>query len=203
MSFSLGRLPPPATIKAELDKYVIGQDEVKRALSVAMYNHYKRVRIGGNSEVPQPAEWAGSPVETTPPRSEVSSRSSEPARTASKKCSHGEGHCHTTACGGDAAAMPPPGTDASSFLVGLEREEGEKIEMDKSNIMLVGPTGSGKTLLARTLARLVDVPFTIADATSLTQAGYVGEDVESVLYKLYMASGQNIEATQASAPPDR
>ena len=60
-----------------------------------------------------------------------------------------------------------------------------------------GPTGSGKTLVARTLARLVDVPFTIADATCLTQAGYVGEDVESILYRLYLASGQDIEATQA------
>ena len=72
----------------------------------------------------------------------------------------------------------------------------EHLEMDKSNIMMLGPTGSGKTLVARTLARLVDVPFAIADATCLTQAGYVGEDVESILYKLYLASGQNIERTQ-------
>jgi len=76
------------------------------------------------------------------------------------------------------------------------RESDEPLELDKSNILLLGPTGSGKTLLARTLARLVDVPFAIADATCLTQAGYVGEDVESVLHKLYLASGQSVEATQ-------
>ena len=97
-----------------------------------------------------------------------------------------------TGCGEGLAAE----WEGAEPLVGLERGEGEGLEMDKSNIMLVGPTGSGKTLLARTLARLVDVPFTIADATSLTQAGYVGEDVESVLHKLYVASGQNVEATQ-------
>lgn len=246
--FSLGQLPPPATIKAELDKYVIGQDDVKRALSVAMYNHYKRVRIGGSSELPMPAAWAGNsaggPIDDSP--------------DLAATCSQGEGHEHTAACGGGGSApgLPPPsGADSGSSLVGLEREAGESIEMEKSNIMLVGPTGSGKTLLARTLARLVDVPFTIADATSLTQAGcvrgggacveglhhrtkshagracvcpcvclwerrmrgapplqltssdppacsptrYVGEDVESILHKLYAASGQNVEATQVGA----
>ena len=84
-------------------------------------------------------------------------------------------------------------------MVQIAKDAGEDLEIDKSNILLLGPTGSGKTLLARTLAKLVDVPFAIADATCLTQAGYVGEDVESVLYKLYLASGQNIEATQARA----
>jgi len=188
--FSLGMLPPPATIKAELDKYVIGQDEVKRTLAVALYNHYKRVRIGGSSEVPRSSDWTGD-------GGAADGATSGTGRVNPSGGVHGEGHVHTAVCDG-AAAAPPPGINSSS-LVGLELELGEGLEMDKSNIMLVGPTGSGKTLLARTLARLVDVPFTMADATSLTQAGYVGEDVESVLHKLYMASGQNVEATQV--PP--
>jgi endopeptidase Clp ATP-binding regulatory subunit ClpX len=72
----------------------------------------------------------------------------------------------------------------------------EECEIDKSNIMLLGPTGSGKTLLVKTLARLIDVPLVIADATCLTQAGYVGEDVESILFKLYLESGQDVERCQ-------
>jgi len=148
--FTLGKLPPPSVIAAELDKYVVGQQEVKRVLAVAMYNHYKRLRINPDS-------------------------SSDIAE--------------------DLAAARPGGGGGDE-LVHLKRDAQEPLEMEKSNIMLIGPTGSGKTLLARTLARLVDVPFTIADATCLTQAGYVGEDVESVLHKLYLASGGNIEATQ-------
>ncbi|MCK5888719.1 MAG: ATP-dependent Clp protease ATP-binding subunit ClpX [Methylococcales bacterium] len=102
-------LPKPKEIKDELDKYVIGQEAAKKMLSVAVYNHYKRVRVSG------------------------------------KKAN---------------------------------------IELAKSNVLLIGPTGSGKTLLAETLARLLDVPFTIADATTLTEAGYVGEDVENIIQKI-------------------
>ncbi|OYU42853.1 MAG: ATP-dependent Clp protease ATP-binding subunit ClpX, partial [Burkholderiales bacterium PBB4] len=105
-------LPVPNEIKTTLDQYVIGQDAAKRTLSVAVYNHYKRLKyIGAN---------------------------------ASK----------------------------------------EEVELTKSNILLIGPTGSGKTLLAQTLARLLNVPFVIADATTLTEAGYVGEDVENIIQKL-------------------
>ena len=81
-------------------------------------------------------------------------------------------------------------------LIGTNNEQADKVEIDKSNIILVGPTGTGKTLIARTIARLLEVPFTIVDATVLTQAGYVGEDVESILSRLYQASGYNLDATE-------
>ena len=197
--FELGHLPPPAAIKAELDKYVIGQDDVKRALAVAMYNHYKRVRISGHAEAAPPAAAppaappaaAAGAADATAPWADLAG-AEQAAAGGGAAAGMFEASGGPTGCGEGLAAE----WEGAEPLVGLERGEGEGLEMDKSNIMLVGPTGSGKTLLARTLARLVDVPFTIADATSLTQAGYVGEDVESVLHKLYVASGQNVEATQ-------
>ncbi len=120
----MSNLPTPHRIKASLDEYVIGQDEAKRYLSVAVYNHYKRLlcKVSGD----------GKPA----------------------------------------------------------------VEIDKSNIILVGPTGTGKTLLARTIARLLEVPFTIVDATVLTEAGYVGEDVEGILTRLLQAADYNVEAAQ-------
>ncbi len=115
----------PVEIKAFLDQYVIGQDFAKRTLSVAVYNHYKRILEG--------------------------------QRTAGKK---------------------------------------EDIELEKSNIILVGETGTGKTLLARTIAKLLNVPFCIADATVLTEAGYVGEDVESILTRLLQAANYDVQAAE-------
>ncbi|MEJ2545416.1 MAG: ATP-dependent Clp protease ATP-binding subunit ClpX, partial [Calditrichaceae bacterium] len=114
-------LLPPENIKKELDKYVIGQDRAKRVLSVAVYNHYKRI-------------------------------------------------------------------DNMNAV--------EDVEIEKSNLLLIGPTGTGKTLLAQTLAKILNVPFTIADATVLTEAGYVGEDVENILVRLYQAANFNVEQTQ-------
>ena len=114
------RLPAPREIRHTLDDYVIGQDRAKMVLSVAVYNHYKRLRFGGKEEV----------------------------------------------------------------------------ELGKSNILLIGPTGSGKTLLAETLARLLNVPFTIADATTLTEAGYVGEDVENIIQKLLQKCDYDVEKAQ-------
>jgi len=156
--------------KAELDRYVVGQDEIKRVLSVAVHNHYKRLRVEPTMGAPPPL-----PAE-------------------------GLAHLLAEESGGNtlgsSAMSATSASELDSELAAITRETDEPLELDKSNILLLGPTGSGKTLLARTLARLVDVPFAIADATCLTQAGYVGEDVESVLHKLYLASGQNLAATQ-------
>jgi len=114
-------VPTPKEIKVELEKYVIGQDDAKKAISVAVYNHYKRI----NSE-----------------------------------------------------SLP------------------DDVELTKSNILLIGPTGTGKTLLAQTLARFLQVPFAIADATTLTESGYVGEDVENVLVRLLQSADYRLEQAE-------
>lgn len=127
-------LPTPQEIYAHLDDYVIGQDRAKAALSVAVYNHYKRVLAQDNIK---------------------------------------------------SSMREAFGTDVDFSHL-------EDVEIGKSNIMLVGPTGSGKTYLAQTLARRLDVPFVVADATSLTEAGYVGEDVENILLKLIQAADNDV-----------
>lgn len=121
LGLDIREIPKPQEIREILDQYVIGQDEAKKSLAVAVYNHYKRINIGGKID---------------------------------------------------------------------------DVELQKSNIVMLGPTGSGKTLLAQTLARLLNVPFAIADATSLTEAGYVGEDVENILLKLIQAADYDVERAE-------
>ena len=139
-SLSEQKLPVPAEIKATLDEYIIGQDKAKIALSVAVYNHYKRLI---NREA------------------------------AEKKKNH---------------ARRKNGAP--------EEQAEEEVEIQKSNVLLIGPTGVGKTFLAQTLAKTLDVPFAIADATTLTEAGYVGEDVENILLRLIQAADYDIELAE-------
>ncbi len=136
-------LPTPQEIFGFLGEYVIGQDPAKRALSVAVYNHYKRLRA-------QDAEDSASP-----------------ARSA-----------------------------AAALAEEADAEKPDEVEVAKSNVMLVGPTGCGKTYLAQTLARMLDVPFAMADATALTEAGYVGEDVENILLKLLQAADYDVKKAE-------
>ena len=136
---TLSELPRPMEIKEELDKYVIGQDEAKVALSVAVYNHYKRI---------------------------LTMQAKKPKKKAKKN---------------DVAA--PESTE-------------EEVDLQKSNVLLLGPTGVGKTYLAQTLAKTLKVPFAIADATTLTEAGYVGEDVENILLRLIQAADFDIELAE-------
>ena len=144
-----GLLPTPHQIRENLDQYVIGQDQAKKTLAVAVYNHYKRLQY-----LPKP-------------KKEKSDKDGKSAEAADKKESR----------------IP-----AKAIVDG--------VELAKSNILLIGPTGSGKTLLAQTLARMLDVPFVMADATTLTEAGYVGEDVENIIQKLLQACDYNVEKAQ-------
>ena len=135
---TLNDLPRPSQIKASLDRYVIGQDEAKVALSVAVYNHYKRILS----------------KEQNKPRG--GRKNQKPTETANE----------------------------------------DDVELQKSNVLLIGPTGVGKTYLAQTLAKTMQVPFAIADATTLTEAGYVGEDVENILLRLIQAADYDIELAE-------
>jgi len=152
------KLHTPKEIKAFLDEYVIGQEDAKKRLSVAVYNHYKRILHPREGIKLAAAHDGRRPLAPAPDRSRL--------------------------YGGD---------EESEWRTGAV---GHDVELAKSNILLLGPTGTGKTLLAQTLAAMLDVPLALADATTLTEAGYVGEDVENILLKLLQAAGHDIERAQ-------
>src|SRR5665648_702912 len=132
--FDLKNVPLPKEIKSFLDEYIVGQDKAKKILSVAIYNHYKRIKSNSNDK----------------------------KNKKDKK---------------------------------IDKKQ-EEVELEKSNILLIGPTGCGKTLLAKTLAKKLNVPFVIADATTLTEAGYVGDDVENILLNLLRVANDDVSLAQ-------
>ena len=186
------RIPTPREIRKGLDEYVIGQSNVKVALSVGVYNHYKRISV----VEAQAANEA---------RREAAGVQEEYNFVQQQQDSNGDNDSELSDLGltqfgksksGSATQSSINSPDVNSIADANFANQVEDCEIDKSNLMLLGPTGSGKTHLIKTLAKLMDVPLVIADATCLTQAGYVGEDVESVLFKLYLESGQDIERCQ-------
>lgn len=169
-------MPTPQEIRKGLDEYVIGQSNVKIALSVGVYNHYKRIFV---SE----AQAAVESRRTT----HVEQDEFYPLRVENGGGLSGLNlgqYGNTKPSMYDTSSSSSTKIDDNSITNEEFGTDVEDVEIDKSNIMLLGPTGSGKTHLVKTLARLIDVPLVISDATCLTQAGYVGEDVESILFKV-------------------
>ena len=194
------RLPTPREICRGLNEYVIGQNNVKIALSVGVHNHYKRIAVMESLAAEKEREEmmqasAMHSQGTGMPIYNISSSSSPITEgTSEGLASLNLSQYGRTKAGSSVSSSSSPNlNNISKDDVGRNIED---CELDKSNIIIIGPTGSGKTLLVKTLAKLIDVPLVIADATCLTQAGYVGEDVESILLKLYIESGQDIERCQ-------
>jgi len=169
---------------------VIGQNNVKMALSVGVYNHYKRISVVEAQATNEARRLAGIVQDdyNFPPQQSGGENSRDLSDLNLTQYGTSK---NSTVKGVESRSMEINSITDVNFAPHVE-----ECEIDKSNLMLLGPTGSGKTHLIKTLARLMDVPLVIADATCLTQAGYVGEDVESVLFKLYLESGQDIERCQ-------
>jgi ATP-dependent protease Clp ATPase subunit len=202
------RMPTPREILRGLNAYVIGQRQVKIALSVGVYNHYKRIFVAeADSAMEQARETAAATEQMAHHHYGPTTATTRTSATTLMDLELGQFGTTSANSGAEASLAVADVSGNQAYCEASVPEEPvntgsdssrdvEECEIDKSNIMLLGPTGSGKTLLVKTLARLIDVPLVIADATCLTQAGYVGEDVESVLFKLYLESGQDVERCQ-------
>lgn len=247
-----GAIPTPRQLVAELDQYVIGQDQAKKTLAVAVHNHYKRVRHETNRRRVKEQQAASAQqhgavaaFQSSKVTRSILETSTMPTPHSSQSGPHSPPHdrfpfpptpeagsaVHASQQLQKQASMPYINNSAVNQHVGGSRLKatmemsGERIsgptdtadtsndgsspagdaalgdadddvELEKSNILMLGPTGSGKTLLAKTLAAVAQVPFAMADATTLTQAGYVGEDVESVLHKLWQVSNYDLAQAQ-------
>ncbi|XP_034735983.1 ATP-dependent Clp protease ATP-binding subunit clpX-like, mitochondrial isoform X2 [Etheostoma cragini] len=179
LAFAQKPPPPPKKIYAYLDKYVVGQSYAKKVLAVAVYNHYKRIYNNIPAGSRQQVEVEKQPSLT--PRELLQIAGISP-----------HGNALGASMQQQASQQAPQEKRGGEVLDSTHTE----IKLEKSNIILLGPTGSGKTLLAQTLARCLDVPFAICDCTTLTQAGYVGEDIESVIAKLLQDANYSVEKAQ-------
>ncbi|XP_015198775.2 caseinolytic mitochondrial matrix peptidase chaperone subunit Xa isoform X1 [Lepisosteus oculatus] len=185
--------PPPKKIYAYLDKYVVGQSYAKKVLSVAVYNHYKRIYNNIPTSMRPQAE-VEKQASLTPRELEIRRREDEYRFT--KLLQIAGISPHGNALGASMQQQVNQQSPQEKRGVEVLDSNNDEIKLEKSNILLLGPTGSGKTLLAQTLAKCLDVPFAICDCTTLTQAGYVGEDIESVIAKLLQDANYAVEKAQ-------
>ncbi|XP_031657420.1 ATP-dependent Clp protease ATP-binding subunit clpX-like, mitochondrial isoform X1 [Oncorhynchus kisutch] len=188
MAFTQKPPPPPKKIYAYLDRYVVGQSYAKKVLAVAVYNHYKRIYNNipaGSRQVEVEKQASLTPRELEMRRREDEYRFTKLLQIAGISP-------HGNALGSSMQQQAPREKRGGDVLDSTHTD----IKLEKSNIVLLGPTGSGKTLLAQTLARCLDVPFAICDCTTLTQAGYMGEDIESVIAKLLQDANYSVDKAQ-------
>jgi len=209
------RVPKPAEIRRGLDEYVIGQESSKKTLSVAVHNHYKRIQQSSASTslaMHSPPEKEKDAKKVSAEKAEIEKQIALAREELEKHRPKNPAIHSVTEIEATSLAVHNPADKerdakkaAAEFASARDELERLKakyaqlyadIEIEKSNILLIGPTGSGKTLMARTLARILDVPFCIADATTLTEAGYVGEDVENIILRLLQASDYDVKRAE-------